>query len=343
MSYNKLIVVGNGFDLAHGLKTSYWDFAEYYNKRNEILEFKNLESEVKLDPTSQIPEDDNSWYSFEDWIALISSYCFGIEFNNHNDSNEVTRAIAKMNGCNDLFHKIAGLMMEYLHIEQTNHPVTKINTIEEEFKSTDSITVSFNYTDTIKRYTNDYDYIHGNINDDQFIVFGLANNILPDLVNPPYIRFDKEVLKFELLYVRFLRNKGYNNVDSYLEELDPHLKILFSGKGGWNFPIINSNVDNFSYDYSNASEPIKEFSELYPTSFVPYYQKFAGIKELVIMGHGLKSDTLFFHLLNDQITSSLEKITFYKYTGEKQEEIEEKIKLLRFYFGEKPIVIKSYE
>ena len=74
MSYNKLIVVGNGFDLAHGLKTSYWDFAEYYNKRNEILEFKNLESEVKLDPTSQIPEDDNSWYSFEDWIALISSY-----------------------------------------------------------------------------------------------------------------------------------------------------------------------------------------------------------------------------------------------------------------------------
>ena len=37
---NKLIIVGNGFDLAHGLKTSYKDFTEWYLEKiiNSIKE-----------------------------------------------------------------------------------------------------------------------------------------------------------------------------------------------------------------------------------------------------------------------------------------------------------------
>ena len=27
---NRLVIIGNGFDLAHGLKTSYGDFINYY-------------------------------------------------------------------------------------------------------------------------------------------------------------------------------------------------------------------------------------------------------------------------------------------------------------------------
>ena len=26
---NRMLIVGNGFDLEHGLKTTYWDFREY--------------------------------------------------------------------------------------------------------------------------------------------------------------------------------------------------------------------------------------------------------------------------------------------------------------------------
>lgn len=29
---NRLVIIGNGFDLAHGLKTSYADFLEWYKK-----------------------------------------------------------------------------------------------------------------------------------------------------------------------------------------------------------------------------------------------------------------------------------------------------------------------
>lgn len=41
---NNLIIIGNGFDLAHGLKTSYSDFIIWYfnQVKNKILD-KNLE------------------------------------------------------------------------------------------------------------------------------------------------------------------------------------------------------------------------------------------------------------------------------------------------------------
>jgi hypothetical protein len=41
---NRLIVIGNGFDIAHGLKTSYHDFILYYLKYNCI---KALEEDIK--------------------------------------------------------------------------------------------------------------------------------------------------------------------------------------------------------------------------------------------------------------------------------------------------------
>lgn len=40
----RLYIIGNGFDLAHGLKTSYWDFRKYLKKYAEgfLLEFEKL-------------------------------------------------------------------------------------------------------------------------------------------------------------------------------------------------------------------------------------------------------------------------------------------------------------
>ncbi|MBE7661152.1 AbiH family protein [Tenacibaculum finnmarkense] len=43
-SKNLIVIIGNGFDLAHGLKTSYNDFANYYLEEiilNEIT--KNID------------------------------------------------------------------------------------------------------------------------------------------------------------------------------------------------------------------------------------------------------------------------------------------------------------
>ena len=45
---NRLILIGNGFDLAHGLKTSYADFIEWYWTRR-IMGLRGLLSHISND------------------------------------------------------------------------------------------------------------------------------------------------------------------------------------------------------------------------------------------------------------------------------------------------------
>ena len=47
---NRIVLIGNGFDLAHGLKTSYADFINWYWEqwRNRIIHSKRLVERDKL-------------------------------------------------------------------------------------------------------------------------------------------------------------------------------------------------------------------------------------------------------------------------------------------------------
>lgn len=77
---NRLVIIGNGFDLAHGLKTSYKDFIRWYLKEFFKEYFENhkayqedkllkFEREISYDPqTGQIPFDTNEYsaYSLND-------------------------------------------------------------------------------------------------------------------------------------------------------------------------------------------------------------------------------------------------------------------------------------
>lgn len=47
-SKNLIVIVGNGFDLAHGLKTSFNDFADYYIKNIVLNDILNYETEPKI-------------------------------------------------------------------------------------------------------------------------------------------------------------------------------------------------------------------------------------------------------------------------------------------------------
>lgn len=64
---NKLYIIGNGFDLHHNLKTSYYDFAEYLKKNNNVI-YDILESYVSY-PTS----DEDLWSCFEENLAHLNA------------------------------------------------------------------------------------------------------------------------------------------------------------------------------------------------------------------------------------------------------------------------------
>src|ERR1700753_1181866 len=62
---NTLYVIGNGFDLHHELRTSYFEFANYLKEHNISL-YHNLESYISY-PTS----NNNLWSQFESNLANL--------------------------------------------------------------------------------------------------------------------------------------------------------------------------------------------------------------------------------------------------------------------------------
>jgi len=97
---NRLIVVGNGFDLAHNLKTAYSDFLEYYLK--EVIK-KFLRDRSYDDPlislynvysgmTRGIPLDGgNTIYEIIDWLSTEREY-FKLEFKSDLLKKSLTKA-----------------------------------------------------------------------------------------------------------------------------------------------------------------------------------------------------------------------------------------------------------
>ena len=64
---NRLVIIGNGFDMAHGLKTSYMDFINWYwNQR--VNSFLNNHTNVSEDCLCRLvirnKEEYNNWYLF---------------------------------------------------------------------------------------------------------------------------------------------------------------------------------------------------------------------------------------------------------------------------------------
>lgn len=61
---NTLFIIGNGFDIMHGVPSSYWDFQKTLGKRSEIR--YHLENYLNV-------ESDELWYNLEDSLSHINA------------------------------------------------------------------------------------------------------------------------------------------------------------------------------------------------------------------------------------------------------------------------------
>lgn len=65
--FNKLYFIGNGFDLHHGLKTSYLNFRDDYIKKRSSVLWNDL-----LDIYGDAPQNDNLWWKdFENMLGKV--------------------------------------------------------------------------------------------------------------------------------------------------------------------------------------------------------------------------------------------------------------------------------
>ena len=171
--------------------------------------------------------------------------------------------------------------------------------------------------------------------------WGFSNDQYPDVASGSYIYFNKALLRWRLSYIRYLISRGHGkNIDKYLKEFNPHLNTMYSGKGGWGFPS-KINEKCVYYDISKASEVLKEYFLECEMRNNDCNHKFNDVRELVIMGHGLESDKLYFELLSKEMPQ-LYSATIYTFKGEQAKELVRKAKYLKEQFKVKEIILKEY-
>lgn len=73
---NKLVIVGNGFDLAHGLPTSYSDFIDdFWKCLKDNYEKEEIKLVVDINPSYYRFLVYNPINNFEDFISNLEEYC----------------------------------------------------------------------------------------------------------------------------------------------------------------------------------------------------------------------------------------------------------------------------
>ena len=154
---DRLIIVGNGFDLAHGLNTRYSDFY------NTLSENTKLKWENTYLPTAESIEN---WCDFEENILLITQKWFDSYFEKASSDQDTIVDEEYMKNIDDVFGLIQKKFHEYLEIEDQRDVPLK-NSISKFIKKNSQV-VTFNYTDLVEAYSDKVNYIHGSLKGENF-------------------------------------------------------------------------------------------------------------------------------------------------------------------------------
>jgi len=314
---NKLVIIGNGFDLAHDLPTSYKDFILWhintvYNSENKGVRKSDLISIDSDIPLSSFPDiskfeeyekikqyaKESTYQRFkfniEGTHKLVNTILDNIEKYNWVDIEkeyyeELKRIQSnKVEDLNKVMYDLKQNLSYYLLNEKkapnknrniTNHFKQLLHIDDSEFSSL--MVLNFNYTNTVEKYVSkrQVNYIHGKLNDKKNpMIFGYGDET------------DKKYKEFEDLE----KNEYLKHMKSFAYLQTPNYRKLF------NF------LDT-------------------------------GAFEIHIMGHslGLSDRLLFKHIFEHENFNSV-KIYFYEYLNKETNVVEndffEKTQNLSRYF-----------
>lgn len=175
--YKRLIIVGNGFDLFHGINFRYYDFKSFVYE-NASKDF--IESIEKYIPTEEL------WYQFEEALGNLE-YEELLEY--HRDSLVSYGA----DNWSDAYHHEYQYFVDSDLASAKNIPqylnkwINSIDTdvdrrLKRNYLSPNSLYLSFNYTDTLEHVygitRSQILYIHGKARDNINLIVGHGNKSL---------------------------------------------------------------------------------------------------------------------------------------------------------------------
>jgi len=197
---NTLFIIGNGFDLAHGIKSSYWNFREWLgNNRSNLIGMMDIFFSNQRDVWSSI-EQALGEYNEES----ILDYCRpDEEFDyDHSLSSSARVEDSPMTFFQPVLEEFRDAFRDWVDS-------IEIRGIKKLYRlNPDSRYLSFNYTDTLETEygitPNQVTHIHGSrLNDEEYII-GHNNNRNPSSV------WDDDGLTFE--------QQAYENIIVWMNE-----------------------------------------------------------------------------------------------------------------------------
>lgn len=271
----RLIVLGNGFDLAHGLHTRYSDF----------LKTVQCENSSFYEAVCQYIPENTLWKNFEEALAYLddeqlrddnSCYLLGYGDDNWRDSahHDFQYMIRE-------FLSFAKYIPEYFlgwikTVEISAHKIMPLDIF-----NNNSIYLNFNYTDTLEKV---YDisedgilYIHGKALRNDVLVVGHHDEGLVQEEEEPVFETEEEK-------------------ELYYENYDEDVRIIEANS------IIK---DYFITTFKNTDEIIDKYSD--------FFKKLTGIREIYIFGHSLSDIdyNYFLEIKNKTSPKAIWKISYH--------------------------------
>ncbi|WGE48711.1 bacteriophage abortive infection AbiH family protein [Actinobacillus equuli] len=172
---NTLVIIGNGFDLAHGLPTKYSDFGKFLSKNPKYADFYKL--------LTQYICFEDLWNSFEDALGKIdreqiqednSCYLVGYDDDDWSDSGHHDYQYMIEESLS-FSSNISQYLREWIESVDYKKSCKKIS-LPLDINNPHNFFLSFNYTATLE-YLYDIDtnrilYIHGSINGEDELIVG---------------------------------------------------------------------------------------------------------------------------------------------------------------------------
>lgn len=292
-----LAIIGNGFDLAHGLKTSYNDFVRAQDQ--EIFaEYKYF--------LEKYCGNVDEWNSFEDRINELTYNCYQQLFSDALEQDEVSHDAETIN---QIFRNLHKYLLEYLNVVMQTQTTTKKRTISKALRG-NVCAISFNYTDTAEIYTKNIFYVHGSLKEKE-ILLGYDYRDEPCLMGLDMMFWSKSLCRERLAFSRYLRKKNYSPEDEIyrlcMQDIEKVQLLANSGKG----------FEDEDWETLHNPHVLKDFFANNPHSYSDNFDHIdlSKIKRVVILGHSLSADE---HYLSDILRrcTRLKAVHLFTYNGE---------------------------
>lgn len=201
--YN-LVVIGNGFDLAHGSKTDYTSFIRHVVNCHYDGTFSGTMLFTPKSRDFTIKNYDELIQKMEEkpleLIAFIRNHFFAVLLESHNENNwsgietiymqqlrlvqinDKTRRFKTIEELNESFEEVKSSLESYIQTERKENKPKMLKGFQHLFKKIENkktLIVNFNYTDTVRDYEevneSEIIHIHGKIKSKHNpIIFGYA-------------------------------------------------------------------------------------------------------------------------------------------------------------------------